>query len=48
MVCLGRLEPVRFRDTDQGLTVVGEFQMVDFTCAGQFTVRRIRDDVLPR
>ena len=34
MVCLGRLPRVRFRDTHQGLTVIGELQMMDLTCAG--------------
>lgn len=28
MVFLSRLPPVRFRNTHQGLTVVGEFQMM--------------------
>ena len=48
MVFLSRLPPVRFRNTHEDYTVIGEFQMMYLTCVGQFTVRRICDDVIPR
>ena len=48
MVFLSRFPSVRFRNTHQDLTVIGEFQMMYVTCTGQFTVCRVCDDVIPR
>lgn len=48
VILLSRLPPVQFCNTHQGLTVVGEFQMMYVTCIGQFTVGRVCDDIIPR
>ena len=48
MVFLSRLPSIRFRNTHQDLTVIGEFQMMHVTCTRQFTVCRVCDDVIPR
>lgn len=48
MVLLSWLPPVRFRNTHENLTVIGEFQMMYVTCIGQFTICRICDNIIPR